>query len=377
MNRELKDVRTRRGDHLKRIDEEKLRTLLATFYRNAGYRVDQINTNNMVDRSEANINLKLYKGDAFLIVQCKHWGTKQVPHSAVHELMGVMVNEGATGAFCITSGDFTSAAITVGRKLRLVQLIDGDQLRNMLKPLLDHEPDVEHAEDDHADDDHANNEHDDDVALIGFPEDDPAQISSNHAALLDANVEASLSSTVGPTTEAGTQQTAVDDGSIDVPPRHERMLRRRVRTGERVDRRELLHNSRRWINALPLWMIGGMSLLAAILLIHTLYSRWFAPPATVAHTPVVQPASNPQLEAEPPVALVITKAPSRKQTVAIDALSSQDPLDAAHAKTAQSNPDEAIKVIQGTTPEMWSDTHGDTRHAEKKEVRAQAGKSPQ
>lgn len=46
-----------------------------------------------------------------------------------------MVNEGATGAILVTSGEFTRAASEAARKLGHVQLIDGDALRTMLGPL--------------------------------------------------------------------------------------------------------------------------------------------------------------------------------------------------------------------------------------------------
>ena len=53
----------------------------------------------------------------------------------MHELLGVMVNEGATGAILVTSGEFTRAAIEAATRQGHVQLIDGDDLRAMLGPL--------------------------------------------------------------------------------------------------------------------------------------------------------------------------------------------------------------------------------------------------
>ena len=70
-----------------------------------------------------------------MLVQCKHWNAKQVPHNAVHELLGVMVNEGATGAILVSSGEFTRAAIDAAQRHGHVKLIDGAALRTMLGPL--------------------------------------------------------------------------------------------------------------------------------------------------------------------------------------------------------------------------------------------------
>jgi restriction system protein len=72
-----------------------------------------------------------------LLVQCKHWNAKQVPHNAVHELLGITVNEGATGAILVTSGEFTRYAREVAARGGRVQLVDGDALRDMLGPLPD------------------------------------------------------------------------------------------------------------------------------------------------------------------------------------------------------------------------------------------------
>ena len=48
---------------------------------------------------------------------------------------GIMVNERATGAAVVTSGEFTRAAIEAATRHGHVQLIDGDDLRVLLGPL--------------------------------------------------------------------------------------------------------------------------------------------------------------------------------------------------------------------------------------------------
>src|SRR5690606_39124474 len=49
-----------------------------------------------------------------------------------HELLGIMVNVGATGAIVVTSGEFTRAAIEAATRHGHVQLVDGEDLRRML-----------------------------------------------------------------------------------------------------------------------------------------------------------------------------------------------------------------------------------------------------
>lgn len=128
----LKNVRSRRDDALTRVGWEQFESLLATNYRGQGYQVEHVGTGGTRARFDGGIDLKLRKGDQYILVQCKHWNAKQVPHNDVHQLLGIMVNEGATGAILISSGEFTKAAIEAATRQGHVQLIDGDELRAML-----------------------------------------------------------------------------------------------------------------------------------------------------------------------------------------------------------------------------------------------------
>ena len=101
----LKSVRNRRDDALSRIGWDRLESLLAEHYRHEGYAVEHVGTGGTGRRFDGGIDLKLRKDDAYILVQSKHWNAKQVPHNAVHELLGVMVNEGASGAILVTSGE--------------------------------------------------------------------------------------------------------------------------------------------------------------------------------------------------------------------------------------------------------------------------------
>lgn len=131
----LKNVRQRRNDALSRVDWQDLEKLLAVYYRGQGYRVDECGTGASQSRFDGGIDLKLYKDDQYIVVQCKHWNAKQVPHNPVHELIGVMSSQEATGAIFITSGEYTAYAREAAAGQGHVQLIDGDALREMIGPL--------------------------------------------------------------------------------------------------------------------------------------------------------------------------------------------------------------------------------------------------
>jgi hypothetical protein len=68
-----------------------------------------------------------------VLVQCKRWNAYQVPHNDVHELVGVMVGEGATGAVLVTCGEFTRAALDAARKHPTLQLVDGAEVRRRIE----------------------------------------------------------------------------------------------------------------------------------------------------------------------------------------------------------------------------------------------------
>jgi hypothetical protein len=131
----LKRVSQRRDDALSRVGWEQLETLLATYYRGRGYQVDHVGTGASGTRFDGGIDLKLRRENEYVLVQCKHWNAMKVTHNAVHELLGIMVNEGATGAILVTSGEFSEAAIEAGTRQGHVQLIDGEELRAMIGPV--------------------------------------------------------------------------------------------------------------------------------------------------------------------------------------------------------------------------------------------------
>jgi hypothetical protein len=95
------------------------------------------------NRTDGGIDLKLFRDQEVILVQCKHWNCWKVPHNDVHQLIGVMHTAGATGAIVVTSGEFTTAAIEAAAKFRHIRLIDGKTIRAMLGPI--EEPAMPHA----------------------------------------------------------------------------------------------------------------------------------------------------------------------------------------------------------------------------------------
>lgn len=135
MARGLKNVSKRWSDALSRTGWADVERLLAVYYRGQGWSVEHCGTGAGNSRFDGGVDLKLRRDDEYVLVQAKHWNAYQIPHNDIHQLIGVMVNEGATGAIVVTSGEFTAAAIEAANKLGHVQLVDGAALREMIGPL--------------------------------------------------------------------------------------------------------------------------------------------------------------------------------------------------------------------------------------------------
>lgn len=133
----LKPVSRRHDDALSRVGWEQFEALVAGHYRSQGYQIEHVGTGETGRCSDGGVDLKLRRDDSYILVQCKRWTAMKVPHNAVHELLGIMVNQGATGAILITSGEFTKAAIEAASRQRNFKLIDGHELRVMLGPAPD------------------------------------------------------------------------------------------------------------------------------------------------------------------------------------------------------------------------------------------------
>src|SRR3546814_11101965 len=77
------------------------------------YDVEHTGTGASGTKFDGGIDLKLRRGAEYVLVEAKHWNAFQVPHNVVHQLLGVMVNQGATrseerrvGKECVSTFSF-------------------------------------------------------------------------------------------------------------------------------------------------------------------------------------------------------------------------------------------------------------------------------
>lgn len=82
--------------------------------------------------ADGGVDLRLKKGGELFLVQCKQWRADKVSVNVVRELLGVMVSQGATGGFVVTSGVFTEDACSFAEG-RNIELIDGTALNAMIQ----------------------------------------------------------------------------------------------------------------------------------------------------------------------------------------------------------------------------------------------------
>jgi hypothetical protein len=121
-------------DALARVEPIAFVELVGDYYLREGYRVEHAGAESREQGLDGNIDLRLHRGTEHVVVQCKHWRACQMPPDDVHDLLGIAVKEGATGAILVTTGEFTAAALRAGRNER-IQLIDGRMIRALLDPI--------------------------------------------------------------------------------------------------------------------------------------------------------------------------------------------------------------------------------------------------
>jgi hypothetical protein len=118
------------------MDPLKFEALVAKYYRGQGYRVEHCGTGGTKSGFDGGIDLKMYRDDEYIVVQCKRYTNSIVKHNHVHELLGIMHTEGATRAIFINSGEYSRHALQKLQGIPNFQMIDGVQLREMIGPQL-------------------------------------------------------------------------------------------------------------------------------------------------------------------------------------------------------------------------------------------------
>ncbi|HVI55842.1 MAG TPA: restriction endonuclease [Luteibacter sp.] len=129
-----KKVKFRHDDALANMPWDEFERLMARHYAVRGYRVDHSGTGAKASRFkfDGGIDLKLFRDDEYIVVQCKRENVFQVTHNVVHQLIGVMQTQRATRAIVVNTGEFSAAAMEAAAKFPQIQLIDGLELRRML-----------------------------------------------------------------------------------------------------------------------------------------------------------------------------------------------------------------------------------------------------
>jgi restriction system protein len=115
------------GGVLRRMHWREFEVLVGEAFRRRGFGVTETGGGG----ADGGIDLKLEKGGEVFLVQCKQWRAYKVSVNVVRELLGVMVAQGATGGFVVTSGVFTAEAEAFA-KGRNIELLDGAALAAMI-----------------------------------------------------------------------------------------------------------------------------------------------------------------------------------------------------------------------------------------------------
>jgi restriction system protein len=113
---------------------------VARYYREQGFRVEQTGIGAFMSKADGGIDLKLYRGEEYLLVQCKYWQAKQVGYHAAFDLIDTMDTQHANGAILITGGEFASQARRKAIADPRLELVDGHMLRLMIGPVDDDQP---------------------------------------------------------------------------------------------------------------------------------------------------------------------------------------------------------------------------------------------
>jgi restriction system protein len=103
--------------------------LVCEAFRREGYRVDERGGS----APDGAIDLIATKAKKRILIQCKHWKSRQVGVAVVREINAVVAARRADGGVVVTGGTFTKEASTFARMAK-IRLIDADALEQMIAP---------------------------------------------------------------------------------------------------------------------------------------------------------------------------------------------------------------------------------------------------
>ena len=114
-------------DTLRKLSWREFEGLVGEAFRRRGYFLIEQGGN----QPDGGIDLILRKDGQVVLVQCKHWQTRQVGVAIIREQFGILSASKASQVFVVTSGSFTedSVAFAAGKPM---QLIDGPKLLELV-----------------------------------------------------------------------------------------------------------------------------------------------------------------------------------------------------------------------------------------------------
>jgi hypothetical protein len=119
--------------NLRLLDAREFEWLVGEMFRREGWKVDEAGAHGKPD---GNVDLRMSRGKANAVVQCKRWTANQVGVDDIRRFAGTLMREGlpASSGYFVTLSDFTEQARDEARQLRVV-LIDGVELYNRSEKL--------------------------------------------------------------------------------------------------------------------------------------------------------------------------------------------------------------------------------------------------
>ncbi len=127
VNRQLFDAETG-AENFRNLSWSDFERLLAEAYRRKNYQVEHVGGNG----PDGGVDLRLHRGGATTLVQCKHWRDRKVGVKVVRELMGVVTSQGADSGIVVTSGAFTREAEDFANTCA-IRLVDGSVLSELIR----------------------------------------------------------------------------------------------------------------------------------------------------------------------------------------------------------------------------------------------------
>lgn len=111
------------SDPLAGISWQHFELLVGELFRRRGYAVMETPAG-----ADGGIDLVARRDGEKVLVQCKHWRSRDVGVAVVRELYGVVTARKASGGAVVTGGRFTAEAVKFARQVS-IELIDGAMLR--------------------------------------------------------------------------------------------------------------------------------------------------------------------------------------------------------------------------------------------------------